>query len=167
MFGAKFVARDECVLIRANVVIIVRPIVDPVAAVKSRFGREWRPADVILARAPGNPRRAPLNARHPDPADPAKPHPSPVMVGGPAKRLIRNPRPPGIAINPPTLGVGTPVTRFLGHTRLPNITVTLSFSPVAVRLELLIKHSVSGRRAFLRPDFGFVRVHRFVGRFFH
>ena len=43
---------DEAILIRSDVVIIVRPIVNAGAAIEARFGRERRPADVLVALAP-------------------------------------------------------------------------------------------------------------------
>jgi hypothetical protein len=52
MFRAKFVTRDERVLVRPDVVIIVRPIVDALAVIEPRLRRQRRPAHVILARPP-------------------------------------------------------------------------------------------------------------------
>ena len=49
---AKFAARDETILVGADVIIIVGPIVNAGVPVESRFRRQWRPTDVIGTLAP-------------------------------------------------------------------------------------------------------------------
>ena len=39
MFGAEIVARDKRILVRPDVVITVRPIMDAAAAIEARFRR--------------------------------------------------------------------------------------------------------------------------------
>lgn len=170
----EFVAGNKRILIRADVVITVRPIVDAVLAIEARFRGQWRPADIILARAPGNPGRGPFVARHPDPADAPEPKPASVMISRPAKRLIGNPGPAGVAINPTPLRIRPPVPRFFGHARLPDETVIRRFPPSAVRLEFLVKDAVgcsrfrarfsSRLRSLARDDLGRSRGRRFRGR---
>ena len=53
---------NEAILLRADVVITVRPIVNAGAAIEARFGRERRPADIVVALAPGDPGRRPFVA---------------------------------------------------------------------------------------------------------
>jgi len=145
MFVAKFIRGHERILIRTDVVIAIRPILDPAPAIETRFWRQGRPANVILARTPRNPGRRPFLSRHPNPADAAQPHPPAIVISCPAEGLIRDPRPTGIAINPVAFRVGPPIARVLGVARLEHIAVLLRFSPFAVGIELFVKHSV-GRR---------------------
>lgn len=158
-FRAEFVTRDKRILVRPDVVIIIRPIVDSAAPVEARFRRQGRPADVILARAPGNPGRRPFVPGHPDPTDASQAQPAAIMIGGPTKRLIGNPSPTGVAINPAAFGVGPPIARLFGLARLPDVAVFARLSPFAVRLEFLVKHSVGGRGPFLRPRLGSLGHH--------
>src|SRR5437588_8608088 len=150
MFGAKIVARYERILVRTDVVITVRPIMDSAAAIEARFRRQWRPAHVILARAPGDPRGCPFFAGYPDPADATQPDPASVVIGRPTEPFVRHPGPAGIAVNPAALGIRPPVARRLGFARLPNVTVIFRFPPFAVRIQFLVKHSVGRGRTSLR-----------------
>src|SRR5437763_15039411 len=119
MFGAKIVARDKRILVRPDVVITVGPIMDAAAAIEARFRRQWRPADVILARAPGDTRGGPFFAGHPDPADATQPDPASVVIGRPTEPFVRHPGPAGIAIKHAALGIRPAVPRRLGVARLP------------------------------------------------
>lgn len=49
---AEFATGDEGILIGPDVVIIIRPIMDPSALIESCFRRQRRPADVLAALAP-------------------------------------------------------------------------------------------------------------------
>ncbi|MEN3370133.1 MAG: hypothetical protein V7609_2276 [Verrucomicrobiota bacterium] len=151
MLGPEFIAGNERVLIGADVVITIRPIVDAAAAIEARFRRQGRPADIVFARAPGNPGRRPFVARHPNPADAAESQPASVVISRPAKGLVRNPGPTGIGISPMAIRVRSPA-RFFGLARLPDVTVVRRFSPGTVRLELLVKRAVGCSRFV--PGFG-------------
>lgn len=164
MFVPEFIARYERILVRADVVVAVGPVVDAAAPIEARFGRQRRPADIILARAPGDPGRRPLIARHPDPADGLQPHPAPVMISRPAERLVGNPGPASIAINPATFGVGAPVARLFRLARLPDVAVVVRLAPFAVGIELLIKHSVGSGGSFFCARFGSLGNDRHGGR---
>ena len=159
MFRAEIVARDECVLVGAYVVIIVGPILDTAPAIEARLRRQWRPANIIFIGAPGDPGRSPFIARHPDPTDFAQPHPTAVVIRRPAKWLVRNPGPAGVAVGPAAFGIGTPVARRFRFTRLPYVTVIIRLQPFAVRFEFFVKHSVGGGGTLFGPRF------RFLGHF--
>ncbi len=120
---AKLPGCDEGILVRPDVVIVIRPIVDAGALIEPRFRGQRRPADVIVALAPRNPGRRPFIARNPDPADSTQTRPAPVMIGRPAEWLFRNPSPAGVGVNPATVRVRTPTPRAFGLARLPNIPV--------------------------------------------
>jgi len=158
MFRAKFVTRDERILVRSDVVIIVRPIVDALAMIEPRLGRQRRPTNVILARPPRNPGGRPFIARYPDPADATQSHPATVVIRGPAERFVGNPGPAGVAIHPAAFGVRPPIARFFCYARLPDIAVLVSLPPITIRIEFLIKHSIRGGRASLRPRFGWFHL---------
>jgi hypothetical protein len=151
---AEFVGRDKGILVWPNIVIAVRPIVNATAPIEARLGRQRGPADIILARSPRDPGRRPFIARHPDPANATQPQPATVVVSRPPKRLLGNPRPAGVAINPAAFGIGPPIAGLFCLTRLPDVTVIARFAPLAVGIELLIKHPVSSRGSFFRPGFG-------------
>lgn len=144
----------ESVLIGADLVIVVGPIMDAAATIEARFGRQGRPADIVVACSPGNPGRRPFFTGNPDPADATQPRPTPVMIGGPAKWLVRDPGPASVRINPASFGVRPPTTRFLGFARLPDETVLGRFAPRAVRLEFAIKGAVRSGRARFRSFAG-------------
>jgi hypothetical protein len=118
MLRPEFIPGNKRVLIRADVVITIRPIVDPTPAIEARFRRQWRPADVILARAPRNPGWRPFVARDPDPADAAESQPAAVVISRPAKRLVGNPGPTGVRISPAAIRIRSPPLRFFSHARL-------------------------------------------------
>lgn len=52
LFVSKFPRRDEAVLVGANVVIVIGPIMNAAAAIEARFRRQRRPADIFIALAP-------------------------------------------------------------------------------------------------------------------
>src|SRR5207249_9934094 len=125
---AKLFCFDEAILVRTDVVITVRPIVDAGSAIEARFRRQWGPTDVVTALAPGNPRRRPFIAGHPDPADIAQPRPTSVVTRRPTKRLLRDPSPANVRVNPVAIGVWAPGARLrLG--RLPDVTVVGGLAP--------------------------------------
>jgi hypothetical protein len=71
------------------------------------------------------------------------------VISRPTEFLVRYPRPAGIAVNPAAFGVRTPITGRFGFARLPDVTVIARLPPFAVRVELLVKHSIgSGRLRF-------------------
>ena len=154
MLVAEFIRRDERILVGPDVVITVRPILNAAAAIEARFRRQGRPADIILVRAPRDPGRRPFVSRHPNPPDFAQPKPAPVVIGRPAKRLVGNPGPPSVAIDPATFGVRPPVARLFRFARLPDVTVIARLAPLAVGIELLVKHSVSRGGSFFGASFG-------------
>ena len=82
---AKLFCFDEAILVRTDVVITVRPIVDAGSAIEARFRRQWGPTDVVITLAPGNPGRRPFVAGHPDPADIAQARPTSVVISRPAE----------------------------------------------------------------------------------
>ncbi len=49
---SKLICRNETILVRADVVIIIGPIVNTAAPIEARFWRKRRPTDVIAALAP-------------------------------------------------------------------------------------------------------------------
>ena len=106
-------------------------------------GFRWQgcPANVIAALTPSDPCRCPLAAGHPYPAMAAEMDPATVVVGGPAKRLIRlpsptqrGPAPAAIDIRPPSAGAS--------ETRLEAETVTTDINPAAMRRETIIKEAI-------------------------
>ena len=136
---AEFSCRNKTILVRTDVVIVIRPIVDAGALIESRFRRQRRPADVIVAFSPGNPGGSPLIARHPNPADAAQTRPTSIMIGGPTERLFRNPSPAGVGVHPAPARVRPPASRTLCFARLPNVAVITCLKPRAVWIELGIK----------------------------
>lgn len=136
---AEFFCRHETILVRADVVIIIGPILNSGAAIETRFGRERGPTDVIITLAPGNPSWRPFVAWDPDPADIAKTCPTSVMISRPAKRLFRDPCPAGVRVNPAAIGVGTPAARLLGLARLPDVAVGSGFAPNTERFQVRIE----------------------------
>jgi len=138
---AKLFCFDEAILVRTDVVITVRPIVDAGSAIEARFRRQRGPTDVVTTLAPGNPRRRPFIARHPNPADIAQARPTSVVVGCPTERLFRDPSPAGVGVNPVAIGIGTPGTR-LCLARLPDITIIGGLAPIAIPVELGVERVV-------------------------
>ena len=123
----EFSGRNEGILVRTDVVIVIRPIVDAGALIESRFRGQRRPADVIVALPPRNPSRCPLLARNPNPADAAQTRPTSVVISGPPEWLFGNPSPAGVGVNPATVRVRTPTPRTFRFARLPDIAVIRGF----------------------------------------
>jgi len=138
---AKLFCFDEAILVRTDVVITVRPIVDAGSAIEARFRRQRGPTDVVTTLAPGNPRRRPFIARHPDPADIAQARPTSVVIRRPTERLFRDPSPAGVGVNPMAVGVRTPGAR-LRLARLPDVTVIGGLAPIAIPVELGVERVV-------------------------
>ena len=135
---AEFSTCDETVLVGTDVVIIVRPIANACALVEACLGRQRRPADVVTALAPRNPRRRPLIPRDPNPADSAQTSPAPIVIRSPAEWFLGNPGPARIGINPATVGVGPP-TQTGRFSWMKNVAVIAGLDPVTVWLELVVK----------------------------
>jgi hypothetical protein len=136
---AKLICRNEAVLVRADVVIIVSPVMNTGPPIKTRFGRQRRPTDIIITLAPRHPGGRPLISGNPNPSDVAQPGPAPVMVGCPAERLFRYPSPARVGVNPSAVGVRTPRARALRLPRLPDKSVARSLTPDAIRIEFPVK----------------------------
>jgi len=132
---AKLFCLDEAILVRTDVVITVRPIVDAGPAIEARFRRQRGPTDVGITLSPGNPRRRPFITRHPNPTDIAQARPTSVVIRRPTEWLFRDPSPAGIGVNPVAIGVGTPGPR-LRLARLPDVTVIGGLAPIAIPVEL-------------------------------
>ena len=105
---SKFIVGDERILVGTDVVIIVRPIVDASTAIEVRLRWKRRPTHILIARSPRNPSRRPFFPGNPNPTDIAKARPPAVMISRPTKRLIRDPRPTGVCVDPATVGVRPP-----------------------------------------------------------
>ncbi|MEY2482158.1 MAG: hypothetical protein QOK24_686 [Verrucomicrobiota bacterium] len=163
MLRPEFIPGNKRILIRSDVVITIRPIMDTAPAIEARFRRQRRPADIILARAPRNPGGRPFVARHPHPADAAQAKPASVVISRPAKRLVGNPGPAGVRISPTAIRIRSPPLRFFSHARLVDVTVIRSFPPRTVRLEFLVKEPVGcGRfRARFGSRFGLLASNAF------
>ena len=121
----------------ANVVVAIHPYADARLRLKDRIGRQRRPADVIIALAPGDPCRAPFVIRLPDPAVIFQANPAAIMVGDGAEILVGNPCPSRIRVAPVAVGVGTPIA--IHPPRLPAIAVRIHIHPAPV-----------GRKAFVK-----------------
>jgi len=132
---AKLFCFDEAILVRTDVVITVRPIVDAGPAIEARFRWQRGPTDVVITLAPGNPGRRPFIARHPNPTDIAQARPTSVVIRRPTERLFRDPSPAGVGVNPMAIGIGTPGAR-LRLARLPDVTVIGGLAPLAIPVEL-------------------------------
>jgi hypothetical protein len=149
---AKLFCFDEAILVRTDVVITVRPIVDAGPAIEARFLWKRGPTDVVTTLAPGNPRRRPFIAGHPDPADLAQARPTSVVIRRPTERLFRDPSPADVGVNPVAIGVRTPGAR-LRLARLPDVTVVGSLAPIAIPVELGVERVVGrGRAALVRAS---------------
>ena len=138
---AKLSCLDEAILVRTNVVITIRPIVNAGAAIETRFRRQRSPTDIVITLAPGNPRWRPFIARHPDPADIAQARPTSVVIRRPTERLFRDPSPADVGVNPVAIGVRTPGAR-LRLARLPDVTVIGGLAPIAIPVELSVERVV-------------------------
>ncbi len=138
---AKLFCLDEAILVRTDIVITIRPIVDASSAIEARFRRQRGPADVVITLAPGNPGRRPFIAGHPNPADIAQARPTSVVIRRPTERLFRDPSPARVGINPVAIGVWTPGAR-LRLARLPDVTVIGRLTPIAISVELGVERVV-------------------------
>ncbi len=149
VFVADVFVRHEDVFAGFDVIIIIGPMFDAGAFFETRFRRQRRPADMLIARAPRNPGRRPFVARDPNPTDIAQARPTSVVIGSPAKRLIGNPGPTGLRVSPAAVGIGAPIARLLRGAWLPDITVIRALPPRAIRFEFAIKCIVRLRRTFI------------------
>lgn len=105
---AEFSGRNEAILVRTDVVVTIGPIVDAGVLIESGLWRQRRPADIIVALAPGYPGWGPLIARNPNPTNAAQTRPASVVIGCPTEWLFGNPGPARVGVNPATVGVRTP-----------------------------------------------------------
>ena len=121
----------------ADVVVAVHPNADARARLKHRVGRQRRPANVIVAPPPGDPRRAPLVTRLPDPAVILEANPAAIMAGDGAEVLVGNPRPARIRVAPVAVGVGAPIA--FQPPGLPAIAVGVHIHPRAVGRKAVVK----------------------------
>ncbi len=64
---AKLIRGNETVLVRADIVIIVSPVMNTGASIETRFGRQRGPTDIIIALAPRYPRGRPFISGQPKP----------------------------------------------------------------------------------------------------
>jgi len=138
---AKLFCLDEAILVRTDVVITVRPIVDAGSVIEARFWRQRGPTDVVITLAPGDRRWRPFIAGHPNPADIAQARPTSIVIRRPTERLFRDPSPAGVGVNPVAFGIGTPGAR-LRLARLPDVTVIGRLAPIAIPVELGVERVV-------------------------
>lgn len=138
---AKLFCLDEAILVRTDVIITIRPIVDADSAIEARFRWQRSPTDIVITLAPGNPRRRPFIARDPDPTDIAQARPTSVVIRRPTERLFRDPSPADVGVNPVAIGVGAPGTR-LRLARLPDVTVIRGLAPIPIPVELGVERVV-------------------------
>ena len=144
---AEFSCRNKTILVGTDVVIIIGPIVDAGALIESRFRRQRRPTNVIVALSPGDPGRRPFITRHPNPADSAQARPASVVISRPTEWLLGNPGPAGVGVNPATVSVRTPSARAFCFARLPNVAVIACLQPRAMRFEFGIKSRIARSRS--------------------
>src|SRR5262245_22370055 len=64
------------------------------------FGRQRRPAAVTAVISPTHPGRAPGRSGRPDPTGVRMMVPSSIMERSPSPRVVRQPVPPAVAVNP-------------------------------------------------------------------
>ncbi len=135
--AAKVRGADEGVTAGGEPIAFITVMTDAVTG----GGREWCPADMVTAVAPGNPRRSPLAARNPKPAVAGDLHPAPIMVTSPTKRLIGVPSPTLIGADPASIQIRPP-GRALGRIRAESVTVAIDLHPAAIGAEGVVKHAV-------------------------
>ena len=100
--------------------------------------RKRRPADKTIAAAPCDPGRCPFGTGNPDPTEALEPRPPAVMIGCPAERLIRDPRPTELRPRPVPIQVRAPA-KVRGRARPPSVSVIRHFDPITVWRERVIK----------------------------
>ncbi len=116
------------------------------AADAQGFRRQRCPADVAAAMTPCHPGRCPFTARHPAPASPREEHPATIVVGGPTKGFLGNPKPSAIAANPAATGIGTPAAVLHHDPGLENVTIVRRFEPIAVVIQGIVEETVVRHR---------------------
>ena len=105
----------------------------------SSHWRQRRPADVITARPPGDPRWPPFVSGHPDPPVIDQLSPAPIVIGRPAKVFIGHPGPARIGIDPISICVGTPIRVAYRHVRLKDIAIVNRVDPTAIGREVIVE----------------------------
>ncbi|MDB6003153.1 MAG: hypothetical protein JWR15_140 [Prosthecobacter sp.] len=131
----KLVRVDEGVAGRAKAVARIAVAIHPIAHTLLR--RQRRPAHAIPTLTPCDPRRRPFTARHPHPAVARKIHPAAIMIGGPAKNLVRLPRPAERGPHPAAIHIRPPARD--GDRGPPAVAVAIHVKPAAIRRKTIIK----------------------------
>ena len=134
---AKIPVFTEVICRGADVVVAVDPDADAGVGVKIDLRGERRPADVIVALAPGNPGRPPLVIGPPDPAEILQADPPAVVIRDRSKIFIGDPGPARIGVSPIAVGVRPPIG--IDPPRLPAIAVVVDVHPVPVGLEAVVE----------------------------
>jgi hypothetical protein len=96
--------------------------------------RQRRPANVTVARAPGDQGRAPIVTGHPHPTVARIIDPAAVMIGRPAERLFRDPEPAILGHFPMPDSIGSPGSA--DADRNPDPAVISAQHPAAIRRQL-------------------------------
>ena len=135
--GAEIVRVAEAVVVRPDVVARIDPCAEARVLLPARLGRQRRPAHIVIARTPRNPRRSPLIFRHPHPALAAHMHPAPVVIRDAAPILVAHPSPARIRVSPVPIRIGRPIVADAGRT--PAQAVVADFDPFAERRERIVK----------------------------
>src|SRR5438128_350683 len=97
--------------------------------IKPHSRQQRRPAAITAAIAPRNPRRSPLNVRHPDPAVGIVISPAAVVVACPRPRLVALPIPAAVRPYPLAIAVRSPTG--CDAARMPAAAVVADINPNA------------------------------------
>ena len=127
----------KAIAVRPDVVARIDPGAEACAFLPTRLRRQRSPADVIIIRAPRNPRRTPRVFRHPNPAFIPVMNPAPVMIRDPAPILVAHPSPARIRVSPVAIRVRRPVLRNARWS--PATPVVRDLDPFAERREHFLK----------------------------
>ncbi len=128
---------DENIGGRADVVTGVAMGIEP-GLPAATGGWQRRPADAILAGAPGYPGGRPIRAGNPDPAVPGKLNPAAVVIADGAERLVRHPGPAMLAPTPAAIEIGAP-SAVGGELGTPHVAMLLDIEPGAMRGQIITK----------------------------
>ena len=127
----------EIVRSRADVVGRVHPCADADLRLPVGARRQRRPADIVIAFPPGNPRRTPLVIRLPAPAHRFDGKPAPVVINDARKLLVAHPRPARVGESPVAIRVRNPAA--LDIRGVPAVAVAFHLDPLAVGQERVIE----------------------------
>ena len=125
VIGLKFVRGYDLPVIVRHRGIAVTLMLTP-----SSGRRQRCPGEIVVRGAPGHPCRRPATTRDPEPSDLLGEAPATVMVRGPAKRFIGDPRPATVGVDPATPRVGAP--GLIDARWYPDI-LPLQPGPIAIR----------------------------------